>query len=344
MNGAKDSFKAASRPTRMGLSFGFAAFGTKTARMRVALFLAAFLCCTAPAHAQTSVEDALNAYALYQSDVTASLRAEINAASDLDAALERAARHDPARMSRGWIAYGALAAAQSPAFVSGVRSRVRAAGRAAVLRQLRRDLTYARRRPPGTDEATQLILSTLAADSARMAAAAQRYQGMAETRLASAWSASASDRETRDQRMRPMSSERRAVPFAIARRLRFVALAETPLSDATAFGGRRFWDAVEGRASPTPPALRWAARPDRIGALDRMLTLAGLVIADATTAEHARVDAALDDSTSRDCLAGERLQFLQCVSVAHDASEDAYCLARHGMTATSSCFAIATAP
>jgi hypothetical protein len=312
--------------------------------MRVALFLAAFLYCAAPAHAQTSVEDALNAYALYQSDVTASLRAEINSAPDLNAALERAARHDPARVSRGWIAYGALTAAQSPAFVSGVRSRVRAAGRAAVMRQLRRDLTYARRRPPGANEATQLVLSTLAADGSRMAAAAQRYQGMAEVRLGGVWSASTADRDTRDTHMRRMSGERRAVPPAIARRLRLVALAEAPLSDANAFGGRRFWDAVEERASPTPPALGWSVRPDRLGALDRMLTLAGLVIVDATDAERARVDAALDDGVSRECLARERLQFLQCVSVAHDASEDAQCLARHGLTAPGACFAIASAP
>lgn len=305
--------------------------------MRLMLFLAALMW-AAPAHAQSNVEDALRAYALYQSDVTALLGADINTVADLDGALERAARHDAARVSRGWMAYGAMTAAQSPAFVNGVRSRVRAAGRAAVLRQLRRDLTYARRRPPGANETTQLVLSTLAADSARMAAAAQRYEGFAEGRLVGAWSATTSDREARDARLRRIADDSGALPPAIAPRLRLTPLMETPVSNADAFGGRRFWDAIENRASPTPPLLHWSVRADRLAALDHMLTLAGLVIIDAAAAEHTRVDATLDDSVTRQCLSLQRLQFLQCASVAHDASEDAYCLARHGLEAPSACF------
>lgn len=309
--------------------------------MRLLVVLLA-LAWSGAAYAQP-VQDSLLGYALYQSDVTALLSDDITSAAEMDAALERAARHDPARLSRGWIAYGALTAAQSPAFVNGMRARVRAAGRPAVLRQLQRDLTYARRRPAGGTEATQLVLSALAADGARMQAASQRFQGFGESRLVGSFGVSTEAREARDARMRAAIGTTRAVPTPFTTRLRLTALAETPLSDPSAFGGRRFWDAVEGRASPTPPALPWAVRADRLGVLDRMLTLAGLVIIDAT-GETARVNAVLDDQRSRECLAMQQLEFRQCASVAHDASEDAFCLARHGLAEASACFALARAP
>lgn len=310
--------------------------------MRAPLLIAAFLLCAPAAYAQTdAVGDALRGYALYQSDVTALLQTDIDSADAMNTALERGARHDPARLSRGWIAYGAMTAAQSPAFVAGVRSRVRSAGRAPVLRQLDRDLTYARRRPPGANEATQLVLSALAADSARLVAASHRFEGFAESRLGGAWPASPADRDARNVRLHETTSRTLAPELVV--RLRTTALAETPLSNPDAFGGARFWDALEHRVSPTPPALPWAVRADRISTLDRMLTLAGLVIVGAE-GQDARVNAMLDDQRTRECIAMEQLEFRQCASVAHDASEDAYCLARHGLAETSACFALARAP
>jgi hypothetical protein len=76
-----------------------------------------------------------------------------------------------------------------------------------------------------------------------------------------------------------------------------------------------------------------------------MLTLAALMVVDATQSEAARVNAMLDDAPSRECLAMQQLQFRQCASVAHDPNEDAYCLARHGLAGPGQCFAgIARAP
>lgn len=311
--------------------------------MRLAAILFALAFSAAPAWAQNNaVADAADAYALLQQDVTALLGAEISSAPALDLALEQAARHDPARVSRGWIAYGALTAAQSPAFVAGVRGRVRAAGRAAVLRQLRRDLAYARRRPPGANEAIQLVLAASAADGARMIAGGHRYEGIAQMLDQSGWPA-VHDRESRHLRLRASAGETRALAPGLAARLRVGPLGAAPLTDANALGGRRFWDAAADRASPTPPAFTWAATRD--AAVDRMLTLAALMIVEATASESARVSAMLDDAPSRECLAIQQLQFRQCASVAHDGNEDAFCLARHGLAGPGACFAsLARAP
>jgi hypothetical protein len=182
------------------------------------------------------------------------------------------------------------------------------------------------------------LLGALAADSARLVAASHRFEGFAESRLGGAWGVSTAEREARDARLHASAGETRTLARELAVRLRTAALAEAPLADAGAFGGTRFWDALENRDSPTPPTLPWTVAPARVSSLDRMLTMAGLVIVAAADEEPARVSALLDERATRECLAIEQLEFRQCVSVAHDASEDAYCLARHGLAEPSACF------
>lgn len=304
--------------------------------MRVFALAVLFCLWANGAHAQETLYRALEPYALFQTDITATLDADVADAPALDTALDRAARHDPERLARGWIAYGALTATQSPAWVDGVRSRVRAAGRPAVLRQLRRDMTYARRRPPGADEATQIILRAMAADSARMRALAIRFEGLGSAGDTSAWARRSSARE---EALRAPST-RTLAPDLLAR-LRPGPLTAAPLTEASAFGGTRFWDALGNRASPAPPALPWRVAAAHASILDRMLTLGALVVVGAAESETTRVNAALDDPGVSQCLAMQQLQLRQCASVTHEPNEDAYCIARHGYEATSQCLALA---
>ncbi len=307
--------------------------------MRLIALAAAFYLWANAARAQEPLHQALDAYALYQTDITAMLDADNPDAAALDAALDRTARHDPARLAQGWLAYGALTAAQSPAWVNGVRSRVRAAGRPAVLRQLQRDMSYARRRPPGADEATQIVLRAMAADNARMNALAIRFEGLGNAGGTGAWARRSDEREAA---LRAPGT--RTLAPAIVARLRPAPLAAAPLTDASAFGGARFWDGLGNRASPAPPVLPWRVIPARTSTLDRMFTLAALFVVGATQSETARVNAALDDEPMRQCLAMQQLQLRQCASVTHEPYEDAFCLAQHGFAEPSACFALAQAP
>ncbi|HYD71852.1 MAG TPA: hypothetical protein VEF55_01845 [Candidatus Binatia bacterium] len=296
----------------------------------IALFLAA------PAAAQTNpVPTALDAYALYQNDVSILSDAQIDSAEALGAALERMARHDPAAVSRGWIAYNATVAAQSPAFVRGVQSRVSAAGRAAVVRQLVRDMSYARRRPPGDAEATQLIVAAVEADTARLDLAAGRYEAMGRDLDMSGWAA-VEDRSARHTRLTALRVSE-ILPDAMQARLHIGPLAVSPLTDPNAFGGRNFWNALAGRTMQMPPPR--AARERWLGGADRMRTLAGLIIVNATYTETARVAETLADRPTEYCLSLQQLQLRQCAASANTSNEDALCLARHGFAGPSACFA-----
>ena len=292
----------------------------------------------APAAAEP-LHDAVDAYAFYQTDISTLATLTVRDQDTMDEALLLALRHDPARVANGYLAYGALTAAQAPDFVAGVRSRITAAGRAPVLRQLNGDITYARRRPPGSAQAIALILASSGADSARMITIGARY-----TELADTIAFSASDRARRDQRSERLRDVARTAPnlsASFAVRVHPAALSASPLTDAASFGGVRFWDALVRGDTPAPRTIAW--REANAARANRMLTLAGLFIAEAGATP--RVREMLDDTRLRDCLAMERLELRQCASVAASANEDAHCIARHGLTEPAACFAeIAAAP
>jgi hypothetical protein len=280
------------------------------------------------------LQQAANAYASFEIDLSSITATQVGNADSMDGVLIGAARHDPAQLSRGWIAYAALTAAQSPAFVHGVQARVHAASRAAVLRQLLRDDTYARRRPAGSAEALHLVLDTMSADTGRLAVAADRYDQLSDQlqRTAPFASPDGAHRVDRDQRLHAAAS---VLPPDIAQRLHIGPLGATPITDPAALGGARFWDTIADLPSAAPAPMQ--PRPDRTALTDRILTLAGLFIIGATPQSDARVGALLDDRTSRECLTVQQLEFRQCVSVSHTPDEDAACLARHGLRNVQAC-------
>lgn len=293
--------------------------------------LASFvLLCPAPALADAdAVHEALDAYALYQNDVSALLDAEIDSGRAVDAALARLSRHNSARVARGWIAYGALTAAQSPQFAAAVEGGVRGAGRAPLLAQLRTDATYARRQQAGSDHAIRLILTAAGADSARTAQAGARYDSWARSSAAVQLASSVRRTDLR---------ESARLTSAMLERLHVGPLAGRPMTDADALGGRGFWDSLAGREARAPGGRGGREQREYASVTDHMLTLGALVVADATGNESRRVSALLNEPLTQYCLQMEQLQLRQCVASAHDVSERAYCVGRHGLTGTGACF------
>lgn len=296
-------------------------------RRTLAPVLASFaLLLAAPAHAEPA-HQALEAYALYQNDVSVLGELEVENARTINGALARIARHDPARVSRGWIAYGALTAAQSPEFVAGIERSARNTGRAELVRALRRDVAHARTQP-GSSRAIQLILNAAQADSARANAAGARYDHIARTSRAS-WITSSERRADRLQAAR--------LTPAMVDRLSIGPRAANPAREADDFGGRGFWDALAGRQTRAPRARTWREQREYADVTNRMLTLAALVVLDAAGEERAHATTLLSEPLTEQCLAMERLQLRQCLSVSVDASERTFCLGRHGLSGPGAC-------
>jgi hypothetical protein len=338
MDGARGRFKK----RRLERDWVSAHFCGNGALMRhLSLAAAFFLCCAIPAHAQQldPLQSALNPYAFYQSGVSASLDADITSSGAMDASLARAAQYDAALLARGRLAYAALTAAQSPAFVAGVQLRVRVAGRAAVLRQLQRDPTYARRRPSGAAEASALVLASIAGDAARLRAASAHYETIGNSIGSAAWNIplDTTHRDARMLELRALASRAPVLASELAAGVHVAAGAGSPLQNRDAFGGTGFWDALGGRAAAAPQPSQPRLRRERAAVMDRVLTAAGLFIIGATPSEGARVNALLEDGPAHACLTLQQLEFRQCVSVSHTPDEDAFCLSRHGLGGVADC-------
>jgi hypothetical protein len=287
------------------------------------------------------------AYAAYQSDVGELRGARMNSANDLEQALEAGARHKSDSLSAGWIAYGAMAAAQSPAFIQGVREAAAYYGRDAVVRGMMADTGWARLLKGG-DDATRIVLSSAAADSSRIMAVADRYRDLAYSMQSQRWAnAVAPGQAMRLQRMRVLGAADPAI--APNPRLAAAPVTYTPWSDPTAFGGRRFWDSLRGGPTVTEvsaPAAgsTWRLKPERAEAVNRMTTLAALQALGAANERPQQAAQLLSETRSNQCLEMAQLQLYQCMSAAHFRYENAFCLSQHALRDVGQCISGVTQP
>lgn len=307
------------------------------------------------AHAQTTTEaeapanadltTAISAYAAYQNDVSELRTAQPTNADTLERAIDRVARHNRDELTQGWIAYGAQTAAQSPAFVQGVRDAASYYGRDAVIWAITVDPTYARGLRGG-QEATRMMLDSTQADSQRIIAVADRYQELAYTLQRQRWANAVAPRQNdRVQRVRALGREGApddAVPTDVRPRLAVTPLSLSPTNDPSSYGGRRFWDAVRGgeqvvEVASTPVSYQWRVNPTRGEAIDRMAAVAALQALDATQTNQSAVSRLIADPRSRDCFEMAQLQLYQCMSAARFRYENAFCMGQHGLRDVGTC-------
>ncbi len=309
---------------------------------------------TAPAAGAASgdLQTAVTAYAAYQNDVSELRAGRVGNANELETALDRVARHNRDALTRGWVAYGASTAAQSPAFVQGVRDAAAYYGRDAVIWAVSVDPSYARGLRGG-NEATRMLLDSAKADSARIIAVADRYQEMAYTIQRQRWANSVAPQQAaRVQRVRSLGragAPIAALPSGVSPRLSVTPLSLSPSSDPTAYGGRRFWDALRGgnevvEVASNPVTFQWRVNATRGEALDRMSAVAALQALDAVDANRSAVSRLISDPRSRDCLEMAQLQLYQCMSAARFRYENAFCLGQHGLRDVGSCIGAVAEP
>ncbi len=301
--------------------------------------------------ANVDLQTAIAGYAAYHSDVSELRATTPRDANALETALDRVARHNRDELTRGWIAYGAQTAAQSPAFVQGVRDAAAYYGRDAVIWAVSVDPSYARGLRGGP-EATRMLLESANADAARITAVADRYQEFAYSVQRQRWGNQvAPGQPARLQRIRSLGREGapdNAVPADYAPRLAVAPLSITN-TDPNAYGGRRFWDSLRGgeqvvEVASTPAARSFRVNVTRGEALDRMAAVAALQALEATETNQSAVTRLINDPRSRDCFEMAQLQLYQCMSAARFRYENAFCLGQHGLRDIGTCIGAVAQP
>jgi len=291
---------------------------------------------------------AVGNYASFQNDISMLETGALATADELERALDRAAGVNREALTRGWIAYGALTAAQSPDFVKGVRDTAAHYGRDVMIRGLTLDPGYAQTLKGGED-AARLALTAARADGARVFLVGERYKELAYSLQKQRWANQVAPQQpARVQRMKRLANDAatRNVDAVMAPRLQVAAATFSPWADPSQFGGARFWDTFRttpGPAIATPivaPTLR--VHHDRVQTVNRMTTLAALYVLDATKEPAAQADRMLAEGSTSRCLELAQVQFYQCMSAARFRYENAFCLGEHALKDMGSCIKNAT--
>jgi hypothetical protein len=305
-----------------------------------------------PAITVEPIGAALPAYAAFHTDITGLQGQSVMTPADLDAVLERAAGQNAEALARGWLAYGALTAAQSPAFVQGVRETANFYGKEKFLFGLTIDTSYASTLK-GYAEAQALILQSARADGRRIEAVGERYKEMGYSLQRQRWGGQvASNQNARLTRLRAAATGalgRQASPD-VAPRLVAAVTQYTPGADASAFGGALFWDNI--RAAPgsvaiantvsLPQGMEIKPHRERGQAFNIMTTLAAIYIMDWSKEPSAQVDRLLSHPSAKRCFELVQAQFYQCVSAARFHYENAFCMGEHAIKDVGVCIGGAT--
>jgi hypothetical protein len=287
---------------------------------------------------------AIQSYAAFQNDISDLQNQSVGNAAQLDAVLERAAAQNREALMRGWIAYGAMTAAQQPEFVRGVRQTAAHYGNAAFIRGLTLDPGYAQVLTGGKD-AARLALASARADGERIFHVGERYKEMAYGLQKQRWANQVAPQQpARVARIRAIgaSATPRTVGPDFAPRLMVAAGSVSPWTDPSQFGGKNFWDAM--RMTPVTGVQQIAApnyvlrtNADRAGTVDRMTTLAALYIIGATQDPAAQADRLMSEVSTKNCLELAQVQFYQCLSAARFWNENAFCLGEHALKDMGAC-------
>lgn len=325
--------------------------------MKALLVAAGLLLAAAPlAHADDAAQNpapqdplaaAVVAYGAFHADVTGLKRMTFKRTADAQAALELVAQSNPDALTRGWIAYGALAAAQSPKFVEEVQKVAKAYGRETAIRGFTFGTDYARLLKGG-DEAADVVLAAAAADGQRINAVGENYRSTAIELQSAAWAKARLPRSGATARVKRLAdlaaaASARALAPEIAQRLAVRPAAYSPATDPTAFGGRNFWDAID--ASPDAaqltafsPAGQFTANPEQQTALDAMLSLAALHVLDAVDElAPADLDRLLAHEHTNNCFRMAQRQFTQCISAAASHADSVACVGEAGLQTRAMC-------
>ena len=232
-----------------------------------------------------------------------------------------ASAYDIKQLDEGMIAYGAIAALQSPRFVYAVMDAAAEDGaRHELIDQLLANPQSASR-IPGAAEAAAMADAAVVRQARPVVAAGKALKQAAYDVQHSSWStAKVPDPTGRLARAKSASAGRiapRHVPVA-----RLLTQVSTAGSADEAGGGAPF----------TPVSVRSVA-------------LAALAILDgASGGDPGRLSLVTTEDTSAQCLKMAKLNLFQCLSVAGPEYEDVFCLGQHAVLDTGQCVAAAARP
>lgn len=228
-------------------------------------------------------------------------------------AISTGAAYEPAQLSRGMIAYGAVLALQSPEFVAGVRTYVvDPTVRDEMIRRIAADSNYAASLP-GADAAAGVIAAAMARDMVVITAAADAIEADSYTIQGRS-----------DPRRRWATQHQNDRPDLVSQ---LKLLAATQRLSSSEESARLMTAALAGDGLDVQASL---AQPPYTPAIAKSLAIAALAALGAGGEDaRANTEALAIDPGNETCLNWSKLNLYQCVSASKPAYEDMFCLSKH---------------
>lgn len=241
------------------------------------------------------------------------IRAGFADAEAIQAALRKGAAYEPAQLSRGMIAYGAVLALQSPEYVQGVRSLSTShETRQQLIDQIIADPAYAAQLP-GANEAAGLIIDTLSRDAAAMAVIAAAVEEDAYT---------IQGRSDPRRRWAITPISHREVRLEGAKTLSAAQMLPSPEESARLFAAANNGTGLAVDSAPVNAPYT--------PAVVRSLALAALASLGAGGEDaRASTEALTVEQNSEFCLNMSKLMLFQCLAASRPSYEDVFCIGRH---------------
>lgn len=275
----------------------------------------------------SGVSEAAAVYVAFMREARA-IDPAISDAAMIETIMNRGSAYEANQLSRGMIAYGAILALQSPAYVEGVRTYAADPGqRRQVIERIVADPAYAAQLP-GAADAAGLIVSTLRADSEALAAIAHVVAEDAYT-----------IQERNDPRRR---WAQQAVPDRNARLETIRALSEARMLPTAEEAMRLFAAAHDGTGLEVNAD---DLSPPYTPAVANALAIAALAALGAGGEDwRANTEALTLERDSQFCLSMSKLNLYQCVAAARPHYEHMFCAGRHVIGDLATCTARSVTP
>lgn len=258
------------------------------------------------------VLEAAGAYRLYMRQAAAVSASFADGASIADA-LKLGAAYEPKQLTRGAVAFAAIAALHEPAFVNAVRAAgANPARRASLVAELTNSPQLVSGFP-GADAAAGRAVAALGGEGERVRAAGLRVKQAAYDVQRQGWAkAEVSARVERLAAVKTLSAQPLAAPAPELAELQLASLGASRLDLPTG-------------------APELAQRP----VVAHGLALAALAVL--SEADAARAEPLMDDAACGSCLRMSKLNLFQCLAVAKPWYEDVFCLGQHVLIDTGDC-------
>ncbi len=308
------------------------------------------------------ISDAASVYVDYIQQARA-LRADFADGQTVQTSLQTGASYEPAQLSRGAVAYGAIVAMQEPAFRSALRAYATDnATRADMVNRLLSDPTYAAGLPSANVAARRIILA-MSTDGQSVYKAGARVKQAAYDVQRQAWSKEfIPGRDERLAMAKQNSVTLKSVQSDESAKLLAAALTGQGLVTRARTGEATGDAAIGGSPTVADQAANPAAaeaslmpavnneppidfgRPDLFNApytnaVNRALTIAAVAILGegGPTAHAESLVALMDEADGQRCFSMSKLNLYQCLAVAKPYYEDVFCLGQHVLMDTGQC-------